>query len=160
MKNASMSDEVDNVIAFPCREAGRRPAPATGRELRALSERLHLLSSGLRAIAPRPGWTVGEWMIASTQFRMRSTGTRGRLARLTGLAGVSSRTARGAVDIGYACLEAERALQVVDHRLDDLIAAAAGPPAQAARAFRADQRVALTAMDGLRRAIVREVSGT
>jgi hypothetical protein len=162
MKNASMSDEVDNVIAFPGREAGGRPAPATGRELRALSERLHLLSCGLRAIAPRPGWTVGEWMIASTQFRMRFTGTRGRLARLTGLAGVSSRTARGAVDIGYACLEAERALQVVGHRLDDLIAAAVGPrtPAQAARAFRADQRAALTAMDGLRRAIVREVSGT
>jgi hypothetical protein len=157
-----MSDEVDNVITFPGREAGGRPALTTGRELRVLSERLHLLSCGLRAISPRPGWTAGEWMIASTQFRMRCTGTCGRLARLTGMAGVSSRTARGAVDIGYACMEAERALQAVGHRLDDLIAAAAGPrtPAQAARAFRADQRAALTAIDGLRRAIVREVSGT
>lgn len=159
--NASMSDRADNVIAFPGREVGGHPAPATGRELRALSERLHLLNCGLRAIAPRSGWTARQWMIASTQFRMRSAGTRGRLAHLTGLAGVSSRPVRDAVDIGYACLEAERALQAVDRRLDDLIAATAqsGTPAQAAQAFVTDQREALTAMDDLRLAIVREVSG-
>ena len=100
-------------------------------------------------------------MIASTQFRMRSAGTRGRLARLAGSAGGRGRAIRRAVEIGYACLEAERALQAVDRRLDDLMGAAteSGAQAQAARAFMADQREALTAMDDLRLVIVREVSG-
>ena len=78
---------------------------------------------------------------------------------MTGLAGVSSRTIRGAVDIGYACLEAERALQVVGRRLDDLIAVAAGKRSSSCPDVQADRREAITAMDGLRLAIVREVSG-
>ena len=70
----SMSDQVDNVIVFPGQETAGRPGPATGRELRALSERLHLLSCGLRGNRPASGWTARQWMIASTQFRMRSPG--------------------------------------------------------------------------------------
>src|ERR1700722_10459338 len=159
--NASMSDQVDNVIVFPGQEAAGRPAPATGRELRALSERLHLLSCGLRVIAPHSEWTARQWMIASTQFRMRSSGTRGRLARVAGSAGSSGRATGRAVEVGYACVEAERALQAVDRRLDDLMRAKSesGTGAQAARAFMADRREAITAMDDLRLVIIREVSG-
>jgi hypothetical protein len=159
--NASMSDQADNVIVFPGQEAVGRPAPATGRELRALSERLHLLSCGLRAIAPHSEWTARQWMIASTQFRMRSSGTRGRLARVAGSAGSSGRAIRRAVEIGFACLETERALQAVDRRLDDLMGGTteSGTEAQAARAFTADRREALAAMDDLRLVIIREVSG-
>jgi hypothetical protein len=159
--NASMSDQADNVIVFPGQETVGRPAPTTARELRALSERLHLLSCGLRAIAPHSGWTARQWMIASTQFRMRSAGTRGRLARLGGSAGSSGRAIRRTVEIGYACLEAERALQAVDRRLDDLMETAteSGTQAQAAREFMADRRDALAAMDDLRLVIVREGSG-
>lgn len=158
--NASMSDQADNVIAFPGQEAVGRPAAATGRELRALSERLHLLSCGLRAIAPRSEWTARQWMIASTQFRMRSSGTRGRLERVAGSVGSGGRAIRRAVEIGYACLEAERTLQAVDRRLEDLMRAKSesGTGAQAARAFMTDRREALTAIDDLRLAIIREVS--
>jgi hypothetical protein len=158
--NASMSDQADNVIVFPGQETAGRPAPATGRKLRALSERLHLLSCDLRAIAPGSRWTARQWMIASTQFRMRSSGTRDRLTRVAGSAG-SGRAIRHAVEIGYACLETERALQAVDRRLDDLMEATteSGTGAQAARAFIADRREALTAMDDLRLVIIREVSG-
>ena len=157
---ASMNDQGDNVIVFPGQEAAGPPAPATGRELRALSERLHLLGCGLRAIAPHSEWTARQWMIASTQFRMRSAGTRGRLARVAGAAGTSTRIIGRAVEIGYACLETERALQAVDRRLDDLMAATdSGTGAQAARSFMADRREALSAMDDLRLAIIREVSG-
>ena len=157
-----MSDQGDNVIVFPGQEGVGAPAPATGRELRALSERLHLLGCGLQAIAPHSQWTARQWMIASTQFRMRSSGTRGRLARVAGAAGSSTRAIRRAVEIGYACLETERALQAVDRRLDDLMEATAesGTGMQAARAFMVDQREALSAMDDLRLAIIREVSGT
>lgn len=161
--HVSMSDQTDNVIVFPGQEAVCRHAPATGRELRALSERLHLLSCGLRAIAPHPGWTARQWMIASTQFRMRSSGTRGRLARVAGSAGSSGPVIRRAVEIGYACLEAERALQAVDRRLDDLMGVAttkSRTDAQAAQAFMADRCEALTAMDDLRLVIIREISGT
>ena len=158
--NASMSDQADNVIVFPGQEAVGRSAPATGRELRALSEGLHLLSCGLRAIAPRSEWTARQWMIASTQFRMRSSGTRSRLERVAGSAGSGGRAIRRAVEIGYACLEAERTLQAVDRRLEDLMRAKSesGTGAQAARAFMTDRREALTAMDDLRLAIIREVS--
>ena len=158
--NASMSDQADNVIVFPGQETVGRPVPATGRELRALSERLHLLSCGLRAIAPHSKWTARQWMIASTQFRMRSSGTRGRLTRAAGSAGSSGRAIQRAAEIGYACLETERALQAVDRRLDDLMGATeSGTGAQAARAFMADRHEALTAMDDLRLVIIREVSG-
>lgn len=159
--NASMSDQVGNVIVFPGQETAGGLAPASRHELRALSERLHLLSCGLRAIAPRSGWTARQWMIASTQFRMRSAGTRGRLARLACSAGSGSRATRRAVEIGYACLEAERALQAVDRRLDDLMGATteSRTPVQAAQAFIADRREALSAMDDLRLVITREVAG-
>jgi DNA-binding FrmR family transcriptional regulator len=158
---ASMSDEGDNVIVFPGQGGAGAPAAATGRELRALSERLHLLGCGLQAIAPHSQWTARQWMIASTQFRMRSSGTRGRLARVAGAAGLT-RAIRCAVELGYACLETERALQAVERRLDDLMGAMAETEtgAQAARAFLVDQREALSAMDDLRLAIIREVSGT
>jgi hypothetical protein len=157
----SMSDQADNVIVFPGQEAVGRHAPATGRELRALSERLHLLSCDLRAIVPRPGWTARQWMIASTRFRMRSSGTRGRLARVAGSAGSSGPAIRRAVEIGYAYLEAARALQAVDRRLLDLMGATtkSRTDAQAAQAFMADRCEALTAMDDLR-LVIREISGT
>jgi hypothetical protein len=159
--DASMSDQAENVIVFPGQEAAGRPAPATGRELRALSERLHHLSCGLRAIAPHSEWTARHWMIASTQFRMRSSGTRGRLAHVAGSAGSSGRAIRRTVEIGYACLETDRALQAVERRLDDLIGATteSGTAAQAARAFMADRHEALTAMNDLHHVIIREVSG-
>jgi len=159
--NASMSDQVGNVIVFPGQVAVGRPEPATGRELRALSERLHLLSCGLSAISPHSGWTARQWMIASTQFRMRSAGARDSLARLAGTSGDGGRSIRHAVEIGYACLEAERALQAVDCCLDGLMGAARefGTRAQATREFMTGRREALTAMDDLRLAIAREVSG-
>jgi hypothetical protein len=158
--NASMSDWADNVIAFPGQEAVGRSVVATGRELRALSERLHLLSCGLRAIVPHSEWTARQWMIASTQFRMRSSGTRVRLARVAGSASGTGRAIRRPVEVGYACLEAERALQAVDRRLDDLMGMAteSGSGTQAARAFMADRREALAAIDDLRLVIIREVS--
>jgi len=159
--NASMSDQVGNVIVFPGQVAVGRPEPATGRELRALSERLHLLSCGLSAISPHSGWTARQWMIASTQFRMRSAGARDSLARLAGTSGDGGRSIRHSVEIGYACLEAERALQAVDCCLDGLMGAARefGTRAQATREFMTGRREALTAMDDLRLAIAREVSG-
>jgi hypothetical protein len=153
--SASMNDQADNVIIFPGHDAAGRSAPATGRELRALAERLHLLSRGLHAITPHPGWTARQWMIASTQFRMRLAGTRDRLALLAGSAG------QHAAETGYACLEAERALQAVGRRLDDLMSAApeSATQAQAVRAFLADQREALETMNDLRRVLAREVAG-
>jgi hypothetical protein len=157
----SDQDQADNVIVFPGQEAVGRPASVTGRELRALSERLHLLSCGLHAIVPHSDWTARQWMIASTPFRMQSSGTRGRLARVAGSAGSSGRAIRRAVEIGYACLETERALQAVDRRLDDVMGATTEPgtAVQATRAFMADRREALTAMDDLRLVIIREISG-
>lgn len=159
--NAIMSDQAGKVIVFPGQLAAGRTEPATGRELRALSERLHLLSCGLRAISPHSGWTARQWMIASTQFRMRSAGTRDSLARLTGTGGDGGRAVRRSVEIGYACLEAERALQAVDCCLDGLMGAVteSGTRAQATREFMTGQREALTAMDDLRLAIARGVSG-
>jgi hypothetical protein len=61
--------------------------------------------------------------------------------------------------VRFACLEAERALQAVHGRLDDLMEATteSGTGTQAARAFMAGRREALTAMDDLRLVIVREV---
>jgi hypothetical protein len=159
--SASMNDQADNVIIFPGHDAAGRSVPATGRELRALAERLHLLSRGLHAITPRPGWTARQWMIASTQFRMRFAGTRDRLAFLAGSTGTGGRAVQHAAETGYACLEAERALQAVGRRLDDLMSAApeSATQAQAVRAFLADQREAFEAMNDLRRVIAREIAG-
>ncbi len=156
-----MSNQADNVIVFPGRVASGRVGLSTRPELRALSEQLHLLSCGLRAIAPHSGWTARQWMIASTQFRMRSAGTRDRLARLAGTSSDGGRVARRAVEVGYACLEAERALQVIDGCLEGLMSAAAdsGPRVRATQEFMTCRGQALTAMDDLRFIIVREVSG-
>jgi hypothetical protein len=158
--SASMSNQVDNVIVFPGQVADRYQ-PATGRELRTLSEQLHLLSGGLSAILPHSGWTARQWMIASTQFRMRSAGTRDRLARLAGTRGDRGCAVRRTVEIGYTCLEADRALQVVDGCLEGLMGTAADSRAQVqlTREFMTSQSQALAAMNDLRLIIAREVSG-
>lgn len=159
--SVSMGSQADNVIVFPGQVAPGRYEPATGRELRALSEQLHLLSGGLGAIFPHSGWTARQWMIASTQFRMRSAGARDRLGRLAGTRSDRDRAIRRTVEIGYACLEADRALQVVDGCLEGLMAAAAdsGAQVQLTREFMTGQGQALAAMDDLRLIIAREVSG-
>ena len=111
----------DNVLTLPGREWTTGEQADQTEVVRAAVWRIDELIRRLRLLSPRPAWSAGQWMIASTPFRMRLPGARRCLGELT-----TAGPAYDQADIDWflelkgACLEAKRYVHDIDVCLDIL----------------------------------------
>jgi hypothetical protein len=152
-----MADRRGNVIVLPGRGGAGQVQRDHLEALRAIVGQLDELRHRLQEFSPRPGWPAKRWMIASTPFRMRLTGSNRSLGDLTRLNASSEQDAiRVAFQLNDACRAASQRLHDIEACLGMLQSAEAQPAERARETdlFATSRSGLLTALSEIRRLIV------
>ena len=152
-----MADRRDNVIVLPGRGGAGQIQRDHLEALRAIVGQLDELRHRLQEFSPRPGWPAKRWMIASTPFRMRLTGSNRSLGDLTRLNASGEQDAsRAAFQLNDACRAASQRLHDIEACLGMLQSAEAQPAGRARETdlFATSRSGLLTALSEIRRLIV------